>query len=166
MTKKICFFDFDATLIKSPLPETGKDIWKEKHGVDYPHLGWWGKEESLCLTAFDIKPNEEVLGKLLECDKNVLTVLLTNRISRMETAVKAVIKHNDIKIDVHSFKYGRETKGQRIASFLDRYEDVKEVDFYDDIVEHFTDAMFLYEKYPTVDFNFFLVDENGKIKEA
>ena len=163
---KIIFLDFDGTLMDSPLPETGKEIWAQKNGKEYPHLGWWGKEESLCLDTFDIKPIDSVLNKIKNVDGSVLTVLLTNRVPKMEDAIKKVLKHNQIKLDYATFKAGRDNKGQRIAKFLEKFPEATEVDFYDDMGEHFTDAQFLHDTFPNVQFNFYLVSEGGTITKV
>ena len=46
-------FDFDATLIKTTLPDVGKGMWSSHHGIEYPHVGWWGRKESLDSDVFD-----------------------------------------------------------------------------------------------------------------
>ena len=37
----------DGVLIDSPVPETGKLLYEEIKGEVYPHIGWWGRAESL-----------------------------------------------------------------------------------------------------------------------
>lgn len=162
MKNKIVFLDFDSTLIDSPLPDTGKEIWKQKTGTDYPHEGWWGKGDSLNLDVFEIKPIVDVLKRIEDLHESVLTVLLTNRVNKVENEVNAVLRHNGIQLDYITFKVGRDNKGQRIAKFLDTFTEVTEVEFYDDTEDHFTDAEFLKEQYPHVDFKFFLV-KDGKV---
>jgi len=39
---RICVWDFDGTLINTPVPEKGYVQYKEKTGQDWPHKGWWG----------------------------------------------------------------------------------------------------------------------------
>ena len=45
--KKLVCFDFDDTLCNTVKHDDGKIIWREKFGTEYPHRGWWSKEESL-----------------------------------------------------------------------------------------------------------------------
>jgi phosphoserine phosphatase len=40
--KRLAVFDFDGTLMNSPMPETGKQEWSEKMGKPFPFRGWWG----------------------------------------------------------------------------------------------------------------------------
>ena len=61
-TKKLISFDFDDTLVKTPLPEEGKIVWKEKTGTDWPHRGWWSKPESLDMEIFDMSSAIEPVG--------------------------------------------------------------------------------------------------------
>ena len=56
--KRLICFDFDDTLFHTPLPEEGKKIWKEKTGQEWPHIGWWGKPESIDNEIFEIPKNE------------------------------------------------------------------------------------------------------------
>ena len=53
---KIEIYDFDGTLVDTQLPDTGKPIWKEKTGEDWPYKGWWGRVESLDMDVFEQKP--------------------------------------------------------------------------------------------------------------
>ena len=60
--RKVSIYDFDGTLIKTPEPELGKKIWKEKTGEDYPHKGWWGKRESLDIDIFEHEPFADIVS--------------------------------------------------------------------------------------------------------
>ena len=40
---KLSVFDFDGTLIDTPLPDYGKAEYKKKTGEDWPFPGWWGQ---------------------------------------------------------------------------------------------------------------------------
>ena len=51
---KLAIFDFDGTLISTPLPDEGRVAYKEKTGKDWQHKGWWSKPESLDQTLFDM----------------------------------------------------------------------------------------------------------------
>ena len=82
-TKKtrLAVFDFDGTLFDTPLPDTGKDIFKEKTGKDWPHKGWWGKGESMDSNVFNIPPVDSVLADFMfeRANPETLVVLLTGR---------------------------------------------------------------------------------------
>lgn len=160
---KIEFYDFDGCIIASPEDTEGRILWKEKTGVDYPHIGWWGKPESLSLEIFDIQPVQCVLEKLDNKTDNVITVLLTARMGKLRNQVEAILAKHNIVLDHVTFKESYHNKGQRIDHFLNEYKDIKEVDFYDDTVTHFEDSKFLIEKYNHITFNFYHVKNLNKI---
>lgn len=139
-TKVYEFFDFDGSLIDSPLPEYGKEMWKEVKGTEYPHLGWWGRPESLDLNVFDIKANPVVKQALLEAvEKKHHRYILTSRILRLEKEVKAVLAHNGLDgvFDGFSFFSPRD-KGQRILDMISGHEDlVSEIKVYEDREKEF-----------------------------
>lgn len=169
MAKEISFYDFDGTLIDSPLPEEGKKIWKEKTGEEYPHKGWWGRKESLDTEVFDIKPKDSVYKKYLK-DKNnsdCVTVLLTNRLLKLKDSVLNILNENNIEFDEYSFKKGKEEKTDRILSFLNNYPDVEIINIYDDRekeIDLFKEFKEGYEgEYDTI--NVFNVRGNNILKE-
>ena len=139
LDKKVVFYDFDGTLIDSPMPNPGKEIYKEKTGKDYPHRGWWGRPESMDLDIFDIKPHsevEKVFRKDVK-DPHTIVVLLTNRLSQLAPDIKKVLVKNDMKFDHYSFKYNQQDKGDRVLSIMKKeYPDIKNVVFYDDDEKH------------------------------
>ncbi len=135
------FFDFDGTLMVTPLPDPGKSVWKEVKGTDYPHLGWWGKPHSLDLEVFDIQANPEVLAAL-NCgfDNGCNNYILTSRQRSLSTEVKKVLTHNGIDIDKFngfSFASSRD-KGQRILDIIAGFEDlISEINVYEDREKEF-----------------------------
>ena len=40
-------YDFDGTLVNTPVPEVGMAQYLEATGVPWPFQGWWGRKESL-----------------------------------------------------------------------------------------------------------------------
>ena len=137
--KKVVFYDFDATIMDSPMPDPGKDIWAAKKGIPYPHKGWWGRDESLDLSVFDIKPHEEIYKKYKVDVANPETrvVLLTNRIFKNSDAIKLVLAKNEIFFDAYSFKKDHKGKGDRIWDFLKgQFQSYQSFEFYDDDDKH------------------------------
>lgn len=123
------FFDFDGSLIDSPVPDPGKTKWAEHHGKTYPHLGWWGKEESLDMNVFDIKPKDVAHEAYLHHSKEPTThnYILTSRIPRLKDKLKAILDANDIKMKEILCAKGSLNKGQRIVEILNGVESDGEV---------------------------------------
>lgn len=134
MITRLSFMDFDGTLFNTPLPEFGKEEWKQKTGEEYPHQGWWGRIESLSTNVFKIKPFPSVLNQLQDdtARRDTYTILLTNRIERLKPEVMKLLKQNNIVFDEYSFKNGDENKVERIKQFLKRFPNVNEIAIYDD----------------------------------
>ena len=63
---KLAVFDFDGTLIDTPLPEFGKQEYKDKTGEEWPHAGWWGQPLSLDSEIFDINIIPSVIRAYLK----------------------------------------------------------------------------------------------------
>ena len=52
---KLAVFDFDGTLVDTPIPEdANKAIWKEKTALDWEG-GWFSNPNSLSIDVFHIK---------------------------------------------------------------------------------------------------------------
>lgn len=137
--KKVVFYDFDGTLMDSPLPEDGKVIYQEKTGNPYPHKGWWGRSESLDTRIFDIKTNPEVEAAYRKdkSDPNTYVVLLTNRLSKLDRSVKAVLDSHGMTFDAYSFKNDGREKGERVLDIMKTsYPGITNLEFYDDDPRH------------------------------
>ncbi len=132
----VAIFDFDGTLIQTMEPEMGKMIYKEKTGMDFPYVGWWSKEESLNMDMFEfpvVKSVESIYRKHKSNPKCAL-VLMTNRIQKLENAVKRILSSNNMDFDHYSFATNnKENKGRRALQILKtHYPNTKNVEFYDD----------------------------------
>ena len=129
---KLTFFDFDGTLADSPTPENGREKYKEATGKEYPHIGWWGKADSL--EPFDIHffPSTIEFYKKSKANPNNKTILLTNRIPKLKDVVKGKLNQAGLTFDDYSFKGGSEAKPQRVEKYMDRFPDVTEIEIHDD----------------------------------
>lgn len=135
MSIKLMFWDFDGTLFNSPLPENGKQLYKELYDKEYPYQGWWGRLESLD-PKFNIQPNIEVLNIFRSHEGvNTFNYILTSRLSKFTNHIKELcIKFN---IDVRGIMVmSNLDKGQRILHTVKEYISnnvtISEVHFYDD----------------------------------
>ena len=99
--RKLAVYDFDGTLMDSPMPDPGKQIWKEKTGEEYPHKGWWGRKESLNTDVFDIKPFPSILSLLKKdvSDPDTHTIILTSRLERLRPELENILRLNGIVVD-------------------------------------------------------------------
>jgi hypothetical protein len=146
MTKNlevVTFFDFDGCLFSTPLPETGKDIYAQVTGKKYPHVGWWGRPESLDLNIFDIQPKadiESIYRKVIRSPHDH-AVLLTNRQLKLGDLVKKVLDKNQMPFEHYSYKHNNDEKGDRILQIMKQfYPGVKNIVFYDDDQRHLDNA--------------------------
>lgn len=154
MEKDVYFFDFDGTLIDSPLKEPGMEQWGRVKGTPYPHKGWWGREESLDLTVFDIRPLQDIFNiyKNVQNNPNIKTVLLTNRMEKLKDPIMAILKKHNITFDVYSFKRDSRTKGDRIMDIMTKvFPDIKTFKFLDDDASHFDSV---YDNFIETDYDF------------
>lgn len=132
---RIAFYDFDGTIIDSPMPDLGKLLWAKKYGKVYPHRGWWSKSESLDMELFDIKPIKEVERRLQKDikDKNCWVVLLTNRISKLKPEVSKVLNHLNISVDEFQMMDRINfSKSIRIKNVLQDFPQASQIDILDD----------------------------------
>ncbi len=171
MINKISFYDFDGTLIYSPNPETGKKEWERIKGKPYPHIGWWGRSESLDLEVFDIKPIRSVLSLIKEdiSNPNTFVVVLTSRLKKLEEPVKDVLNGLNIYPDVYDLKKDNKNKGERVLEYLKKFPDIHQINVYDDNYER---EIISYKNIETlipknIDLNIFYVvgDKIKKINE-
>ena len=91
--KKISCFDFDGTLISTPIgsPEN-KQKWADYYGKPYPYLGWWGRDESMDTDVWEMPVVKEVFNDYQREVENpeTLMVLLTGRLKKQEDIVLTV----------------------------------------------------------------------------
>jgi len=146
--KRLAVYDFDGTLMDSPEPETGKQIWKEKTGQEYPHQGWWGRKESLDTDVFDIKPFPNILGKLKAdmADPDTTTIILTSRMEKLRPQLENILNLNGIKVDELITKNGSDDKGDVILKIENYNQDLEEIVVYDDFAGRMANKIAEYTK--------------------
>ncbi len=141
-TEKINIFDFDGTIVKSPEPDAGRLIYKEKTGVEWPHKGWWGKNESLDMDIFHIPTISSTIESIqkAKAESNALTIMLTGRMPKNGPAVEKILKHYDISFDAYVYKLGNDTLTFKLAVMSDlvkSFTKVKEIELWEDRQSHF-----------------------------
>lgn len=132
--KRLAVFDFDGTLMDSPDKERGKLIWSEKTGQEYPHIGWWGRKESLDTNIFDIKPFPTVLNQFNR-EKNIPdtdVIILTSRMEKLRPEVEEILNKNNIVADDVILKKDNKDKGDIILDIVKYNPDLEQINIYDD----------------------------------
>jgi hypothetical protein len=134
-------FDFDGTLIDSPMPDTGRAEYEQKTGKPWPYQGWWGRVESLDMDVFDIKPIPSVIAdyKTEKVDPNTSVIMLTGRMQKLSDKVMAILKANGLEFDGYYFNRGGSTDVEKIRTLnkvLDEQPSIKVVKMWDDRLEH------------------------------
>jgi len=134
-------FDFDGTLVDTPLADTGKSKWKEKTGNDYPAQGWWGRPESLDTNVYEmpIIPMVAAAYKKYVNQPNTLLVMMTGRIPRLSKQVELILASHDYKFDEYIYNNGGSTLDSKIKSLeqlLIKYPNTKTIEMFDDRTEH------------------------------
>lgn len=135
--KRLVAYDHDKTLMDVPEPDSGKIIWKEKTGKEYPHKGWWGRKESLNTEMFNIKPYPSVLSRLKKdmSDPDAHVIILTSRLFKLKPEIENVLKINNIQVDEIVTKKGNEDKGDILLKYVQKNPDIEQIDVYDDFAD-------------------------------
>lgn len=166
---RLVAYDFDGTLIDSPEPNPGKDVWLKKKGEPYPHQGWWGRKESLDTEVFDIKPFPNILKKLRDdvAAPNTHVIILTSRREKLRPQMENVLKLNNIHVDEVIMKRGNEGKGEVLLNYLKNNPKLKEIVLYDDfaggVEDKIKEATVIRDQIPEdVDYHIYNI-VNGKL---
>ena len=162
---RFAVFDFDGTLIDTPLPEDGKKIWKEKTGTDWPNAGWWSKPESLDMKVFDMPVIPSVIEayKQERSNPNTLVVMMTGRIKRLSVQVETILDSKGLTFDKYVYNMGGSTLHSKITSMdeiLKEYPTIKSVQMFDDRVEHIDSFKTWGHNLKGISFNITLVEGN------
>lgn len=134
---KLAVFDFDNTLISTPLPDSGKIIWREKTGKDWPHKGWWGRAESLDIEIFEHPIRPEVISDYHAefADLNTMVIMLTGRRPSLAKEVKSILDYHKLTFDAYLYNYGGETsvnKRQQMEKILSEIPSIISIELWDD----------------------------------
>lgn len=132
--KRLYVFDFDGTLMDSPTPDLGKVLWGERKGSEYPHLGWWGRAESLDTEVFDIKPIkriEDILKSQIDRE-DTYCVILTSRMEKLRPQVEQVLIKTGLHVDELIMKRSDKTKGEKVLRLAKKFPNLELICAFDD----------------------------------
>jgi hypothetical protein len=138
---KLAVFDFDGTLIMTPLPDTGRQQYQQKTGQPWPHKGWWGREESLDTTIFDMPSNPSVIADYQKekADPNTAVIMLTGRMTKLGDKVKAILDAKGLTFDGYYYNRGGSTDVEKMKTLdmlVTQHPNLDLVELWDDRLEH------------------------------
>ncbi len=136
----IIAFDFDGTLYHTSEPSGGKDLFKLKTGMEWPHLGWWSKPETLDLEIFPTPINEYVFREYEKWSKmdDSYCILATGRMEKMRLDVERILNRDDLTFNEVHLNPGMETflfKTRLFEKLISKFNPDKFI-MYDDRQEH------------------------------
>lgn len=144
MYTKLSVFDFDSTLVNTPLESAEtKKMWSDYHDVEkWPYLAWWTRKESLDLDVFDIPVNPEIIRayKKEKSNPDTMVIMLTGRVSTLEPQVRKILDKYGLTFDKYLFKEGgltEHSKMQHMADILDEFPTIDSIEMWDDREAHF-----------------------------
>ena len=134
MITSLYIFDFDGTLMGTPLPDDGKIKWSDFYDTPYPHKGWWGRSESLDPDVFDVNPVNGITKSYLSAksDPEGRVIMLTSRMSKLKDLIIFHLDKNNFKFDEYKFKWHGKEKPDQINEMLLKYPTVNYVEVWDD----------------------------------
>lgn len=138
---RLSVFDFDGTLVDSPLPDSGRVKYEKVTGKPWPHKGWWGQADSLDINIFDIPTKPEVIADYQKevSREDTMTIMLTGRMQKLSGDVSQILTHYGLKFDGYFFNRGGATdtaKLKAIEGILDQFPLIREITMWEDREEH------------------------------
>jgi len=138
---KMAIFDFDGTLVETPLPDMGRITYNKKTGKPWPYEGWWGRHESLDMDIFDmpIVDAVEIDYNREKANPDTIMVMLTGRMVKLGVYVEKILDSKGFAFDEYCYNRGGSTdveKMKTMEKLLNKYPSVVELEMWDDRLEH------------------------------
>mgnify|MGYP000023310617 FL=1 len=101
-TEELHVWDFDGTLVNTPVPDTGRAQYEFETGLPWPHKGWWGRAESLeHPLTWSAGPAMDEFRALADTNAHprVRRVMMTGRRSKLAPQVMAILTEFGVHVD-------------------------------------------------------------------
>ena len=167
--KTLNVYDFDSTLFFTPGPEEGKEKYKQIFNKEYPHEGWWGREESLS-DELDMKRNEQLktIYDTLKSEPDSSSILISDRIFKLQNRLERFLADREYSFDSLLLKKDHKDKAERLEGFLLNNEGITEINIFDDqheAIEKYKNLKNLYSTWrQDLQFNIFKVTSTEVIE--
>ena len=162
--KRIAVFDFDGTLVDTPVSsDESKALYKKKTGQEWPSKGWWSKKESLDMTIFPMPLIKSVITdyrKEMESPET-LVIMMTGRIPKVSKSVRKILDANELEFDEYFYNTGGSTLDFKIGimeQLVEKYKNVESVAMWDDRLEHIPSFETWGKKLKEIDFKLTVVE--------
>jgi len=141
MIERVAIFDFDGTLVDTPLPDFGKVEYQRVTGEKWPHRGWWGRPETLDQKVFAMPVIPSVYDAFWQeyNTPNTHMVMMTGRIKQLEKEVKAILDEKRLLFHEYIFNWGGATlayKLKNLAYLKNKFPTIKSMAMWDDRDAH------------------------------
>ena len=133
-------YDFDGTLVNTPTPETGMKMYEEATGERWPHVGWWGRKESLePPMVHTAGPAMEEFHALMSVSQ-ASRVMMTGRRSHLAPYVEDILREFNVVCDEYIFNGTRQDtltyKLYELRRLVATHPELKRVKIWEDRVKH------------------------------
>ena len=164
---ELIVFDFDGTLVNTPGREEAECLYLAAKGEPWPHIGFYGRPESLIPPVFPEVPDESfaiqevaAICRKGECD---LSILMTGRPYKMRKRVLEICEHLGLKFGASYFRGQSDcnNKGDTFVFKVSVLEKLlvlapQELEMWEDREDHFAQFQELFGvfrgNYPDVNF--------------
>jgi hypothetical protein len=167
--KVLNVYDFDRTLFFTHGAEEGKAKYELAFGTQYPHKGWFGREESLS-DELEIEANKQIrtIYDVLKAEDDSLSIVISNRTFQLKDRLEQFLSDRGYNFDAIILKSGKVSKSERLQEFWENYPSVDKINVFDDMddsLSQYQQLRNLYSIYrEDLDFNIFKVLESDIIE--
>ncbi len=101
MYNRIDIFDFDETIIHHLPVSIAKNIYFKKYNMSWPYTNWWEVPASLDPSlGMSVNLDTLYLAHQSQDNKNVMTVIMTGRVSKLKNQVRNILTILDLNPNI------------------------------------------------------------------